>query len=663
MGEILHIIGNVTIYLAFILSIYAFIVLAIGIKKQNQRLVDSGKGAALSIFILASISILLMLVLLGTEQFQFEFVYSYTSTDLPLVYKLTALWAGNAGSLLLWTFFLALYTVLIAFSKKMKRNPMTPYIISVMMLNTIFFYFILSFVTQPFRLLDTVPTEGNGLNPMLQDPAMILHPIFIYLGYVGLTVPFAFAMASLILKNMDAYWVQMTRRWTIFAWLFLTLGNVIGGYWAYNELGWGGYWAWDPVENASFMPWLTVTAFLHSIMIQERKNMLQTWNYSLIIISYGLALFGTFLVRSGVLTSVHAFGENNLGSYFFLYMAVMVIGAMYILMSRYNLIQKDTGQIESFLSKGSSFLMNNLILLGATFAVLWGTIFPLVSEAVTGTKVTVGTPFFNTVMPPIMLALLLLMAVCPPISWQRSTLKSLLKIYTKPIIISLVIVGLLFVIGIRDAYPLIAFTVIAFLLFTHISEFVRGTRARQKSTNESTLVAFGRLLWRSRRRHGGYIVHIGIALIAFGIVGSNFNMQQLETLQEGESMAIDDYTLTYESLEQRSEGENIAVFANIAVEKDGKEIGYIQPERVFYPNWDEPATEVAIRSTLEEDLYVVLNGWGEDLSAVLEVRVNPLVQWIWIGSVVIVIGTIFAVWGGRYGQVTPRYKGTQRMVH
>src|SRR5690625_4108151 len=318
----------------------------------------------MSIFILATIAMTLMLVLLRTDQFQFEFVDQYTSTDLPMIYKLPALWAGNAGSLLLWTFFLTMYSVMVAFSGKMQRNPMTPYIISIMMLNVIFFYFILSFVTQPFSILETVPAEGRGLNPMLQDPGMILHPVAIYLGYVGLAVPFAFAIASLMLKNMDAFWIRMTRRWTIVAWLFLTLGNVIGGYWAYTELGWGGYWAWDPVENASFMPWLTVTAFLHSVMIQERRNMLKTWNISLIILSYALSLFGTFLVRSGVLTSVHAFVSSNLGTYFLIFMALMIVFSMYILMSRYQLIRKDTGQISSLLSKESSFLINNLIMVG-----------------------------------------------------------------------------------------------------------------------------------------------------------------------------------------------------------------------------------------------------------------------------------------------------------
>lgn len=659
----MHVIGNISIYVAFILSIYALIVFVIGIRRQNQRLVDSGKGATLSIFILTSIAVAIMLVALGTSQFQFEFVAMVTSTDLPLIYKLTALWAGNAGSILLWTFLLTLYSVVIMYSKRMQKNPMTPYVLAVMVVNMIFFYFLLSFITQPFTILDVVPDEGRGLNPMLQDPGMIIHPVLIYLGYVGITVPFAFAMASLMLKNPDAFWVQISRRYTLFAWLFLTLGNVIGGYWAYNELGWGGYWAWDPVENASFMPWLTITALLHSIIIQERKNMLKAWNYSLIIISYGLAIFGTFLVRSGVLTSVHAFAETNLGTYFLVFMSFMILVAILMLINRYQFIQEKSGQIESFISKESSFLLNNLILIGGTFAVFWGTIFPLVSEAVTGKKVTVGIPFFNTVMSPIMLGLLLLIAICPAISWQGSTLKDLRKNFVIPAVISVVVAIVLIVFGIREAYPVLAIAVVSFLILTHIAEFIKGTRGRMKATGEPIPLAFIRLVTRSRRRHGGYIVHIGIAIIAFGIVGSSFDIERLATLKEGETMEIGNYVLTYEELDFDLDGRKKTVFANISIEKGGKHLGYIQPVRAIFPNWEEPSTDVAIRSTLKEDLYIVLNGWEEDRRATLQVKVNPLVKWIWVGTVVIFLGTLLAIWGGRYAPVVPAYKGTQRKVH
>lgn len=659
----MDVIGNVTIYASFALSLYALIALIIGIKKQNQRFIDSGKGATFSVFLLTAIAVAIMLTALATSQFKFEFVAMVTSTDLPLIYKLTALWAGNAGSILLWTFLLTLYAVLVMFSKKMQKNPMTPYVLVVMTINMIFFTFLLSFVTKPFNVLAEVPTEGRGLNPMLQDPGMIIHPVLIYLGYVGITVPFAFAIASLILKNSDAFWVQATRRFTLFAWLFLTFGNVIGGYWAYNELGWGGYWAWDPVENASFMPWLILTAYLHSIIIQERKNMLKAWNYSLIIIAYGLAIFGTFLVRSGVLTSVHAFAETNLGTYFLVFMAFMVVCAILILINRYQLIQQQSGQIESFISKESSFLLNNLILVGGTFAVFWGTIFPLISEVFTGQKVTVGVPFFNTVMSPIMLGLLLLIAICPAISWQGSTVKDLWKNFMLPAAISVTIAILLIVFGIREAYAIIAIAVVSFLILTHIVEFIKSTRARMKATGEAAPIAFGRMFIRSRRRHGGYIVHIGIAIIAFGIVGQNFDVEKLVTLKEGESLKIGNYELIYEELDFDLEGRKKTVYANIAVEKNGKHVGYIQPVRAIYPNWEEPSTDVAIRSTLKEDLYVVLNGWEEDRRATLQVKINPLVKWIWVGSVVILIGTLFAVWGGRYAPVVPPYKGAQRKVY
>ncbi|UCZ52501.1 heme lyase CcmF/NrfE family subunit [Bacillus shivajii] len=659
----MHIIGNLSIYLALILSIYAFVILVAGIRKQDQRFIDSGRGAILGIFILASISSLLLFILLATSQFQFSYVYQNTSSGLPLIYKLSAFWAGNAGSLLLWTFFLTMYTAMVVYSKKMKKNPMTPYIASIMLLNTIFFYLILGFVTKPFELLDQVPIDGRGLNPMLQDPGMILHPITIYLGYVGLAVPFAFAIAALMIKNMDSFWVKMTRRWTILAWMFLTLGNVIGGWWAYLELGWGGYWAWDPVENASFMPWLTVTAYLHSVMIQERKNMLKVWNLSLIIISYALTLFGTFLVRSGVLTSVHAFSETNLGAYFLIFMAFMVLISLYVLMSRYHLLKKDTGQFESFLSKESSFLMNNLILVGATFAVFWGTVFPLVSEAVRGTTVTVGEPFFNTVMSPILLALLFLLAVCPLIAWQRSSMKNIRDNFLIPAVISVIIAALLMIFGIRGAYPIISFGIISFMLLTHLVEFIRGTKARRKVTKESIPTALYNLTIRNRRRYGGYIVHIGIALIAIGIVGSNFDQERMQTIPPGESIEIDNYKVTYEGLQQRREGENDVVFATMKMERDGEEIGYITPERIFHANFDEPSTEVAVHSTLREDLYVVLSSWEADQRATFIVRVNPLVKWIWIGSYVLVIGSLFAIWGGRYGNITPRYAGPQRQVH
>jgi cytochrome c-type biogenesis protein CcmF len=659
----MYLFANTTIYLGFALSIFSLLIMTLGISLKNQKLVNSGKGAIIGLFLCVTSAMIALLYFLGTSQFQYKYVNDYTSSDLPLIYKLTALWAGNAGSLLLWTFFLILYIVMVTFSRKMKGNPMVPYVASILMANGVFFFFILGFVANPFDVLPNVPTEGRGLNPMLQNPGMIIHPVTLYLGYVGLAVPFAFAISALILKNMDDFWIKMTRRWTIIAWLFLSLGNIFGGQWAYVELGWGGYWAWDPVENASFMPWLTATAFLHSVMIQERKNMLKVWNISLIVLSYALTLFGTFLVRSGVLTSVHAFADSNLGLYFLIFMAVAVVAAMYVLMSRYNLIKSSAGEFQSYVSKESSFLINNLLLVGSAFAVFWGTIFPLVSEAVRGTKVTVGIPFFNAVQAPILLSMMFVMAVCPLLAWQRSSLKNLQKNFLIPAILAVIAMALMVVLGIQKAWAVIGYGVIALLFATHYLEFYRGVKARRKMTGENPFVALYRLMNKNRRRYGGYMVHFGIAFIAMGIIGSNnYDLETMKTVGIGESIEIKDYKLVYEKLDQRTEGINDIVYADMTVFKNGKRLGTFQPEKVFYGNWEQPSSEVAIISSVLEDLYIVLSAWEQDGRGTFIVKVNPMMNWLWFGSFMIVIGSLFAVWNGKYQNITPRYTGAQKEV-
>ncbi|KKK33224.1 cytochrome C biogenesis protein [Mesobacillus campisalis] len=659
----MYLLGNAAIYLGLAMAVYSLVILMAGIKTKQQRLVNSGKGGVLAVFICTAVAAAVLLYLLGTSQFVYEYVNNYTSSELPMGYKLAALWAGNSGSLLLWTFFLTMYTAMIAYSRKMKGNPMVPYISAILLVNTIFFYIVLGFVAQPFTMLDYVPAEGRGLNPMLQNPGMIVHPVTLYLGYVGLAVPFAFAMAALILKNMDDFWIKMTRRWTIIAWLFLTLGNILGGQWAYVELGWGGYWAWDPVENASFMPWLTATAFLHSVMIQERKNMLKVWNISLIILSYALTLFGTFLVRSGVLTSVHAFADSNLGMYFLIFMGIAVVGALYVLMSRYHLLKRSAGEFTSFVSKESSFLINNLLLVGSAFAVFWGTIFPLVSEAVRGTKVTVGIPFFNTVQAPILLGMMFVMAVCPLLAWQRSSAKNLKKNFLLPSILSLAGMTLMVTLGIQKAWAVIGYGVIIFLFITHYFEFYRGVKARRKMTKERIPTALYKLMTKNRRRYGGYIVHIGIAFIAMGIIGSqNYDVETMKTLKPGESVDIEDYRITYERLDQRSEGINDIVYADLTVFKNGERLGVFQPEKIFYGNWDQPSSEVALQTSIAEDLYMVLSTWEENGTATFIIKINPMISWLWIGSVMVVIGSLFAIWNGRYQNITPKYTGVMKEV-
>lgn len=660
----MYLFANATIYIGLAVAIYSLLIFTLGISTKNQKFVNSGKGGLIAVLICSSMAMISLFYLLATSQFQYEYVTDYTSSELPIIYKLTALWAGNAGSLLLWTFFLTIYMAMIAFSRKMKGNPMVPYISSILLANTVFFFFLLGFVAKPFALLSQVPTEGRGLNPMLQNPGMIIHPVTLYLGYVGLAIPFAFAMAALLMKNVDDFWIKMTRRWTIIAWLFLSLGNIFGGQWAYVELGWGGYWAWDPVENASFMPWLTATAFLHSVMIQERKNMLKIWNISLIIISYALTLFGTFLVRSGVLTSVHAFANSNLGLYFLIFMGVAVISALYVLMSRYNMLKRSAGEFQSYISKESSFLINNLLLVGAAFGVFWGTIFPLVSEAVRGTKVTVGMPFFNKVEAPILLSMMFLMAVCPMLAWQKSSIKNLKKNFLVPAILAVVGMVLMVVLGIQKAWAVIGYGVIILLLITHFLEFYRGVKARRKMTKENPFTALYRLMIKNRRRYGGYTVHLGIACIALGIIGSqNYDLQTMKTVSLGQSIDIKDYRISYDRLDQKKEGNNDIVYADVTVFQNGKKLGVFEPQKVFYGNTDaQPSSEVAIISSLKEDLYIVLSAWEDNGKATFVIKVNPMMDWLWIGSFMIVIGALFAVWNGKYQNITPRYTGVRKEV-
>lgn len=647
----MYLIGNITIYLGIIIAAYALIANMIGIKKHNQKWLESARGAVLSLVFISLLASFLLLYFLGTSQFQFEYVASYTSLNLPMVYKLTAFWAGNAGSLLLWAVLLCLYTGILVFSKE-KRNPMMPYVSSILLLNILFFFTVMAFGGNPFAMTETIPADGKGLNPMLQHPGMILHPVTLYLGYVGLAVPFAFAIGALILRRMDAEWIKLTRRWTITAWLFLTLGNIIGGWWAYLELGWGGYWAWDPVENASFLPWLTVSAFLHSVMIQERKGMLKTWNISLIILSYILTLFGTFLVRSGVLTSVHAFGSGPLGTYFLIFMAFMMLFSIYIVMTRYQLIKKESIPIESYFSKESSFLLNNLILVTGAFAVFWGSMYPLISETVTGTKINVGAPYFDAVMAPILLILILLMAVCPLIAWQKATVERFIKNAIWPLSAGIVTAIILIILGIKGALAIIGLASTIFMFATHVQEFVQGTRARMKATKENMVKAIFKLTRKNQRRYGGYIVHIGIALIAVGVISSHaYSEEILKTVNLGESITIGDYELTFKGLTEHTDKGNGIVVADIGTVYRGKDLGTVKPEKVFYESWPEPSTEVAIKTNWKEDLYLVLSSWESREKITLQVKVNPFVSWIWAGGIMMIIGTAVALVGGKTSTV------------
>ncbi len=487
-----------------------------------------------------------------------------------------------------------------------------------------------------------------GLNPLLENPGMIIHPPTLLIGYVGFTIPFAFAMAALLTGKLGDDWLIAIRRWTLLAWLLLGIGNIIGAWWAYVELGWGGYWSWDPVENAGLMPWLVATAFLHSIMMQRRRGMLKVWNMVvLIILTFSLAIFGTFLTRSGILSSVHTFAESALGPFFLVFIGITLFGSLGLLYYRSKEL-KSEAEMDSFVSRESTFLLNNLLLVSAAFAIFLGTVFPVISQVVRGVKISVGPPFFNQVNGPIFLAIILLTGVCALIGWRRASIKNLLRNFLWPLVAVIILGIALFIWGVREWYALVAFLVCGFVISTILYEWFRGTRARHQVRAENYLKAFLGLIGANRPRYGGYIVHIAIILIAIGVVGSSiYEMEREVTLRPGESIAIKNYTLTYENIDLYETQSKLVVTATLAVYNHGNLKGRLTPEKYFHRTYEQPVTEVAIRTTLLEDLYVILVGWNEDGTTAFKVLVNPLVNWIWIGGAVFLLGGLVAFWPER----------------
>ncbi len=635
--------GYLALLLALVISVYAALAAFLGKRFNYPQFLASARNGVYAVGGLLTVVALALIYALVTHDFQVEYVASYTSLDLPLFYALSAFWAGQAGSLLLWAWLLALFSVIVVLQNRRDRG-LLPYVISILMGIEIFFLVLMTMTTNPLHRLDFVPSDGQGMNPLLQNPGMIFHPPATYLGYVGFAVPFAFAMAALISGRLDEVWIHTTRRWTLLSWLFLSIGIGLGAQWAYVELGWGGYWAWDPVENASLLPWLTGTAFLHSAMIQERRGMLKVWNLALVALTFLLSIFGTFITRSGIVESVHSFGVSTLGPYFLAFLGLVTVAFLFLLFDRLPSLRSEN-TLDSLLSRESTFLLNNLILLGAAFAIFWGTIFPLVSEAVTGNKVTVGAPFYNQVNGPIFLTLVLLVGVCPLISWRRASKENLLRNFSYPLVVGLAFAGFLFLSGVREWYALLSFAVCAFVMVTILSEFYRGLRARRRLYGENYFLALINLLRRNRRRYGGYIVHLGVVLLTIGVVGSTLYKAEIEAhLDPGERVSLKGYSLEFQGLSQYATRNRMVLAANLELYQGDRLLGTMAPERAFYRNTPEPTTEVDIRTTLKEDLYLILAGVSEDGSATFKVIINPLVAWIWVGGMVLIGGTVIAVW-------------------
>ena len=637
--------GNLSIALAALVSAYGLVAALLGAGLRRVDLQHSARNAVYAVFLLLSAASGILLYQALTRDFGNAYVASYSSRDLGLWYTVSVWWAGQAGSLLFWAWLLAGFGAVVVWRQAGYRELM-PYIIATVMGVSVFFTLLLAVVSSPFARLAFAPPDGQGLNPLLQNPGMFFHPPTQYLGYVGFTIPFAFAIAAMATKRLDDEWIRATRRWTLASWFFLTLGVLFGMQWAYVELGWGGYWAWDPVENASLLPWLTGTAFLHSVMIQEKRDMLKVWNLVLIVLTFGLVIFGTFLTRSGVLSSVHSFALSSMGPLFFAFIAVILIVSFTLLALRLPWL-KSAGDLDSLVSRESSFLFNNLILVGAAFSVFLGTIFPMISEAVRGVKISVGAPFFNQVNVPIGLALLLVMGLCPLLAWRKASLANLSRNFLFPGALGLLTAVGLIVAGLRQPVAVVAFALSAFVTATILLDFHRGAMVR-RGHGEPYPLALGRLVLRNRRRYGGYIVHLGVILLFAGMAGSAFSSQQEAVLRPGQTVAINQYTLRYEGMSQYPTQSAMVTAATLTVFNGREPIAVMNPQRNIHRGHEEqPMTEVAIRSTMMEDLYVILAGIGDDGTANFKVIVNPLMMWMWIGGVLMSLGTVVAFWPER----------------
>jgi cytochrome c-type biogenesis protein CcmF len=648
--------GQFALWAAFALGLWC-VLLSFSGRWQGRP--DLSASVVRSIYAIAGCLIVASLALwkgLISHDFNMEYVASYTSRNLPNAYIFSAFWAGQKGSLLFWAVVLSFFAAAAQLLTPRRFAYLMPYVAGVTAAVITFFVSVMIFAADPFERLAFTPADGRGLNPQLQNIGMVIHPPMLYLGYISLTIPFAFAMAALLSRRLDTGWIHAMRKWTLVSWLFLGIGITLGMWWAYVELGWGGYWAWDPVENASLLPWLTMTAFLHSVMIQEKRGMLKRWNFSLVIGTFLLSIFGTFITRSGVIASVHSFTQSNVGYFFLAFLVIVAVLSFTLLYTRWELLEADV-RLESVVSREAAFLFNNLLLVGIAFSVLWGTLFPILSELVRGTKITVGVPFFNRVNVPLGLLLLGLTGVGPLIAWRKASTANLRRQFIAPVASGLVVLGVLLGVGVRDFYATVALALAGFVAGTIVQEFYRGVRARRRMHGESIPLAFGRLIGRNRRRYGGYIVHVAVLIYFVAFAGMAFKREQEATLKPGDSVEMTSpfghrYRFTHIGISQYEALNRTVSAATVAVSKDGKSLGLMTSEKrqhvdSFKRPTFEPSTEVGIRSGLQEDVYIVyagsVNGTEE---AVYRFNINPLVWWVWFGGFVLALGGILTMWPG-----------------
>lgn len=635
--------GTITLMAAFAVCVYGTVVPHLGVRSNNWNLIRSAQNASILSFLLIAIASAALLQALVLSDFSLRYVWEHSSTDMPLFYKVSSFWGGLEGSLLFWVLVQSFFSMIVAFRYQYSNREIIPYVIAT--LNAILAFLLLLLIgwSNPLDLQGVIPLEGRGLNPLLQHPAMAIHPPSLYLGFIGFSVPFAFAMGGLILGKMDNEWVLTTRRWTLTAWYFLSAGLILGGQWAYEELGWGGFWAWDPVENAALMPWLTGTAFLHSVMIQEKRNMLKIWNVVLIILTFGLTIVGTFLTRSGIINSVHAFTQSEIGPAFLIFLAFILVIGFALLFKRIQMLESEH-KIESVLCRENAFLAQNVLLVGIAFTVLLGTTFPLLAEAVRGTKLSIQAPFFNTIIAPMGYMLLLLMGIGTLIAWRKSSWEGLRRNFKNPLILATV--GTVFLAWFLADRNLLwsvhtIFWLTIFVTSTIVLEIVKAVQAKSIQTKSNFIIGLFYVIARNPRRYGGLLIHFGVVLMFLGFAGTFFKVERNMTLEPGVPQQIGEYSLEFKQIEEFTVG-NATHRASIVevYDKEGDFLEVLKPAKSFYPTQPQPLTEVAIRRSFLEDLYLIFSSEnGEEQGSItLRVFINPLVGWAWMALPVFTLG-------------------------
>jgi cytochrome c-type biogenesis protein CcmF len=650
MVSLLTDLGYGGLVLTLVAALWATMAAVLGGGRRRPELLASARNALFATAGLSTLSGVLLLVLLFSHSFQVRYVYEHVSTHLKPAYVLAAFWAGLEGSQLLWLWLLAMFTAVLVLRRPTWDRELRPYAMAVLAFTQAFFALLLVLMTNPFELMAAVPAEGIGLNPLLQNFWMVIHPPIIFAAYALWTIPFAYAFAALVTGRLDAVWVRGSRRWTLAAWASLAVGILVGAWWAYLELGWGGYWGWDPVENSSLIPWLVGTALVHSAIIQERRDMFRGWNVFLSSLTFVLTVFATFVTRSGLIQSVHAFAQSPIGYYYLAYMLVVLASTVGLMLARWSEL-RGGGQLGDLFSREFAFLVTNLLFLGSAGAVLLGTLWPTFTEAVRGVATSLGAENYNRFMGPLGMILVLLVGVCPLVEWRHIDAGRLLRSMWFQVIVAIVGGVLAALLGVREVWAVLSFAIVTFAGATVALQLVHGVAARMRSAGENIAVAMWKAVGNNRRRYGGQTIHLGILLLVAGITGSQAHQTEVQVaLAIGESVEVGGYTLAYEEYTYRrveEAGNKVVNQAVVDVYRGDRRIATVEPERNLHSNVQGAVTEVALRSNLKEDLYLVLAGLDPDGLAAFQVLINPMIVWLWIGGGVVVIGTLIATWPSR----------------